>query len=340
VAVTPTLVVLRALGLGDFLTGLPALRALADAYPRHRRVLLAPAALESLVRLAGGPVELRDYAPFAEPPRDLSGADIAVNLHGAGPESHAVLLALEPPRLIAFEHPEVPESAGCPGWTADEHEVARWCRLLEESGVPADARRLELALPEHPNPAPGATVVHPGAKSPTRRWPPERFAAVARAELAAGRRVVVTGSAAEARLARAVARAAGVPEDDCLAGDTDLGELTALVAGAARVVCGDTGVAHLATALGTPSVVLFGPEPPSRWGPPSDRPLHVSLWAGIDCPGNGGVHPGLLAVEVADVLAALARLDARAARQAPRRRHSTDERRPPWRRPARSPSTT
>ena len=45
----------------------------------------------------------------------------------------------------------------------------------------------------------------------------------------------------------------------------DLLELTAVVAAAARVVCGDTGVAHLATALGTPSVVLFGPTSPARW---------------------------------------------------------------------------
>src|SRR5207237_79615 len=42
-----------------------------------------------------------------------------------------------------------------------------------------------------------------------------------------------------------------------------------------RLVCGDTGVAHLATALGTPSVLLFGPVPPSRWGPLADPELHT-----------------------------------------------------------------
>ncbi len=65
-----------------------------------------------------------------------------------------------------------------------------------------------------------------------------------------------------------------------LAGRTDLVELAAAVAAAGRVVCGDTGVAHLATALGTPSVVLFGPTSPARWGPPADRPQHRVLWAG------------------------------------------------------------
>jgi ADP-heptose:LPS heptosyltransferase len=72
------------------------------------------------------------------------------------------------------------------------------------------------------------------------------------------------------------------------------------------VVCGDTGVAHLATAYRVPSVVLFGPTPPQEWGPPPDRPWHTVLWAG----GRGDPHaaepdPGLLAIEVADVLAAL-----------------------------------
>ena len=54
----------------------------------------------------------------------------------------------------------------------------------------------------------------------------------------------------------------------------------ALVAAARLLVSPDTGVAHLATAFGTPSVVLFGPTPPARWGPPADRPQHRALWAG------------------------------------------------------------
>jgi ADP-heptose:LPS heptosyltransferase len=94
-----------------------------------------------------------------------------------------------------------------------------------------------------------------------------------------------------------------------LAGRTDLRGLAETVAGAGRVVCGDTGVAHLATAFGTPSVVLFGPTPPSEWGPPPDRAQHRALWAGR----RGDPHartpdPGLLEIGVADVLAALSRL--------------------------------
>ena len=54
---TPRLVVLRALGLGDFLTAVPALRALAAAFPAHRRVLLAPVWVEPLAALLDGAVD-------------------------------------------------------------------------------------------------------------------------------------------------------------------------------------------------------------------------------------------------------------------------------------------
>ena len=56
-----------------------------------------------------------------------------------------------------------------------------------------------------------------------------------------------------------------------LAGETDLLTLAATIAHARLLLCGDTGLAHLATAFGTPSVVLFGPTPPARWGPPVNR---------------------------------------------------------------------
>jgi ADP-heptose:LPS heptosyltransferase len=290
----PVLLAYRALGLGDLLTAVPALRALRDHFPRHRVVLAAPAALEPLARLSGAVDEVVDTAPLAVPSR--RGAGVAVNLHGRGPESHRAVLASEPGRMIAFGAPDVPWDG--PEWRAGEHEVARWCRLLEESGIPADRGRLDLPAPGRA-PAPGAT-----AASAARRWPADRWAAVARAEREAGRRVVVTGSAAERELAERVARAAGIGEHDVLAGRTGLLELAAVVAGAGLVLCGDTGVAHLATAFGVPSVVLFGPTPPSEWGPPPERDRHVVLHHG----GRGDPHgdapdPGLLGIAVDDVLA-------------------------------------
>jgi ADP-heptose:LPS heptosyltransferase len=133
---------------------------------------------------------------------------------------------------------------------------------------------------------------------------------VARAELRRGRRVVVTGGPGEIGLARAVAAAAGLDGSAVLAGRTGLLELAAVVAAAGRIVCGDTGVAHLATAFRTPSVVLFGPTAPDLWGPPA-APWHRSLWTGTSGdPHAAAPGPGLLGIGVAEVLDALAELDA------------------------------
>ena len=118
--------------------------------------------------------------------------------------------------------------------------------------------------------------------------------------------MVVTGAPAERPLATEVAARAGLPPDAVLAGRTDLLGLAALVAGARLVVCGDTGVGHLATAYRTPSVLLFGPTPPAEWGPP-DRPEHLVLWPGTGRgdPHGAGPDEALLAVRVSEVLAAV-----------------------------------
>ena len=319
----PAVVVLRALGLGDLLTAVPALRALADAFPRHPRLLAAPAVLAPLARASGAVDEVIPADGLDEPlHRRLHGAGLAVNLHGRGPESHDLLLATEPRRLVAFTHPAVPASSQGPRWRPDEHEVARWCRLLSESGIAADPTRLDLELPPGPVPhgAAGATLVHPGAASPSRRWPPERFAEVIRAEVGQGRRVIVTGGPAEVDLAHDVAARAGLPDDAVHAGQGGVLTIGRLVAAAGRVVCGDTGIAHLATALRTPSVVLFGPTSPALWGPPPDRPWHRALWAGTSGDPHGQLpDPGLLAIDVDQVTEALADLPAAAAPRPARR---------------------
>lgn len=308
----PVLACLRALGLGDFLTGVPALRALAGAFPDHRRVLAAPRALAPLLPLVGNVAELCHTPDLVPLDPSLRRPDVAVDLHGNGPASHDLLVALGPRRLVAFAHPATPASRDGPRWRADEHEVARWCRLLDESGIPADPRRLDLAPPgAAPASLVGATLVHPGAGWPARRWPPDRFAAVVRAELDTGRPVAVTAGPGEEDLARSVAEAGGGRGATVIA-DLALDRLAAAVAAAGRVVCGDTGIAHLATALRTPSVVLFGPVSPAHWGPPTDRPWHVALWAGRSGDPHGrAVDPGLLEIGIDDVVAALARLPRR-----------------------------
>jgi len=302
-------VVLRALGLGDLLAGVPALRALRRACAGGELWLAAPRVLAPLVELAGvadalAPTPDLGPVPWSGPPPEL-----AVDLHGNGPASKIPLQALRPRRLLAFAGPGAGgRPVPGPAWRREEHERERWCRLVRDGlGVPADPADLLLRRPPGAGaPGSGPVVVHPGAASGSRRWPPDRFARVARA-LAGHAPVVVTGSPAERDLADGVRREADLPADALLAGETGLLDLATLVAGARLVVCGDTGVAHLASAFGTPSVVLFGPTPPAFWGPPDSGP-HRVLWHGAGTesgdPHGADPDPRLLAVGVEEVLAA------------------------------------
>ncbi|MFJ6197714.1 glycosyltransferase family 9 protein [Micromonospora sp. NPDC092111] len=299
------ILVLRALGVGDLATAVPALRALRSAYPGEELALAAPAWLGPLVDLVGGVDRLVPTGGLGPPPWPGPPPQVAVNLHGRGPQSHRMLAGAG--RLLAFRCPAAGHRTG-PPWRADEHEVDRWCRLLDWYGIPADRADLALRRPPPGRTPAGVTVVHPGSKIAAKRWPADRFAALARHLADRGHRVVVTGSADERDLAARVAAGAGLPGAAVRAGETDLAELAALVAGARLVVSGDTGVGHLATAYGTPSVLLFGPVPPARWGPPADRPRHRVLWA----PGTGRSHPSgagpgltLAALPVDRVLAAV-----------------------------------
>ena len=311
------ILVLRALGVGDLATAVPALRGLRAGFPDRELVLAAPGWLAPLAELVGGidrvlPTDGPDRLPWPGPPPEL-----AVNLHGRGPQSHRMLAGIRPRRLLAFANAEAGHRDG-PDWRAEEHEVDRWCRLLAWYGIPADRTDLALRRPEPGRMPVGVSIVHPGAKATQRRWPPARFAEVARALTARGHRVVVTGNPGERRIAAEVVRRAALPADALLAGATDLGELAALVAHARLVISGDTGIGHLATAYATPSVLLFGPVPPAQWGPPPDRPWHQALWVGPRPPADDDrPHPALAALDVPQVLDAVDRVERGHARGLP-----------------------
>ncbi|NUT37557.1 MAG: glycosyltransferase family 9 protein [Hamadaea sp.] len=264
-----TVLILRALGIGDLCAATPALRALRRAYARDRLVLAAPGWLAPLAALTGALDDLTELGSLDDPiPRAERRPRLAVNLHGKGPQSHRLLLATEPGDLLAYRCPTANWDDG-PDHRDAEHEVRRWCRLLSWAGLAVDPTDLTLLPPLVAAPVDAATIVHPGAKDPGRRWAPERFATVARALADHGHDVVVTGEAADAPAATRIAEHSGAR---VLAGRTRVDDLAALVAGARLVICGDTGLAHLATAYGTPSVVLFAHMDPALWGPPeSDR---------------------------------------------------------------------
>jgi ADP-heptose:LPS heptosyltransferase len=307
--VSPVLLVLRALGLGDACTGVPALRGLRRGFPEHRIVLAAPWEIGLWLRGLGLVDDVRPTTGLAALDEEGLRDHVAVNLHGRGPQSHRVLTATRPVRLVAFASAVAGHRDG-PAWRHDEHEVDRWCRLVRWAG--GECSRADLRLPR---PAPpraglsGAVVLHPGAAAPARRWPADRWAALAATLADDGHRVVLTGGRSEVGLCAAVSRAARSAEwrdVRSTAGGLALPELAALVGHAGLVVAGDTGVGHLATAFGTRSVLLFGPTPPHCWGPAVDGDRHTVLWHGDQSrpgdPHGRTVDPSLAAISLAEAV--------------------------------------
>jgi ADP-heptose:LPS heptosyltransferase len=298
----PTVLALRALKLGDLLVAVPALHALRRAFPEYRLVYAAPGWLADALGLVGGfqllPTPGLDF-PLAVGP---GAVDVAVNLHGCGSESELRIRDTGAPRFVSHRT----SSSDGPRWTDGLHERERWTRLLQWHGIEADPLDYTLDPPPRPSPCPGSTVVHVGAAYGSRLWPEERFAAVASSLRESGHRVVFTGGAADRERALRVSRIGGFPEQAVLAGSLPLAAFAAVIAEARLVVSADTGAAHLATAYGRPSVVLFGPAPPEEWGPPPGphTPLTVARLRRGDI-FSKDPDPALLGVGTHDVLEAV-----------------------------------
>ncbi|MEW1820355.1 glycosyltransferase family 9 protein [Arthrobacter sp. NPDC080031] len=321
----PGLLILRALGLGDLLVAVPALRALRRHFSAHFLVLATAPWLSPIVKMTGiadrhlpvaglGPATTTALAEI-EPP------DVAVNLHGNGQQSRDAVLASKPSRYLghAVQGPgsgpafgRSTQAEGAP-WMEELHERERWVRMLDWYGIEGDPEDFRLAMPAAHGSAIiplGASVLHVGAASGSRLWPVDRFAEVARELEGHGHRVALTGGKADQHRARAVARLAGLDDGQILAGRQDLEEFAATLANARLLVSGDTGAAHLASAFATPSAVIFGPAAASRWGPPPSGP-HAVLTDATKRRGDpfaDSPDPALLAVTVEDVLRALSRL--------------------------------
>ena len=113
---------------------------------------------------------------------------------------------------------------------------------------------------------PGWLALAPGAAyGPAKQWPMESFRELAAWQHKRGGRVLLVGTGKEAAVAAAVAEAA--PGAVNLAGKTSLAELMAVLAAAEAVVANDSGAMHLAAALGTPGVGIFGSTDPIGTGP-------------------------------------------------------------------------
>jgi ADP-heptose:LPS heptosyltransferase len=300
------LVVFRGLYLGDLVAATGALRALRRGYPRAEITLVSLpwatalyphlAHVDRLLPYPGAPgldgtgteEELEEFLARARAER----FDLAVNMHGKGPTSTRLVGRFGARRTASFvaEGNDVPNFDVEVPWDAETHESRKLLLLAEKVGGvigsaldaaepelrvrDEDDRRARALLPAAPRKP--LALVHPGASVTEKRWPTEGFGRVAHALTRRGYAAAVTGNVREKELTQRVA----VPGSLDLSGKTDLSTLIALVSRASVVVSNDTGPAHLAYALKTPSVTIFGPSTEiERWGP-LDRGRHVVLRGG------------------------------------------------------------
>jgi ADP-heptose:LPS heptosyltransferase len=108
---------------------------------------------------------------------------------------------------------------------------------------------------------------NPGSTMHGKRWPPDRFVSLARELTRRDMTVFLSGAAGDRELVLGIARDAALPESRALAGRADLPTTTAILERAALYVGPDTGISHLAAAVGAPTVAIFGPTNPRRYRP-------------------------------------------------------------------------
>ncbi|WP_426399317.1 glycosyltransferase family 9 protein [Ralstonia sp. R-29] len=299
--------VFRALQLGDMLCAVPALRALRAAAPRaHITLVGLPWAQQFQQRYAD---LLNDFAVFpggeafpeagaATPTAthafyaDMQARrfDVAIALHGSGPQSTDVVRHFGARHVFGFQ-PEgattrQAQTALLP-WPERLPEAQRLLALLTHLGAPAvppipdfPLRRDDYAealalLRRHALDRDRLVCLHPGARMPSRRWWPERFAVVADTLVLSGFHVVLTGAPSEAELVDAV-RGHMRQRSASVVGQTSLGGLAALLRLARLLICNDTGVSHVAAAVRAPSVVIACGSDVARWAP-ADHTLHRVL---------------------------------------------------------------
>ena len=148
--------------------------------------------------------------------------------------------------------------------TPEDH--ARVDKLAGELGIPTDRSWV---------------VIQPGARYWFKAWPPERFAELAdRLNDRFGYQILVGGSPQETALTQTVVNQAKSRLLN-LAGRSDVRTVAALLKRSVLFVGNDTGAMHIASAVGTPVLGLFGPSNPVEWGPRGGR--SEAIYKGLDC---------------------------------------------------------
>ncbi|GAB3773646.1 glycosyltransferase family 9 protein [Spirosoma horti] len=291
--------IFRAIKLGDLLCAVPAFRALRMAFPEAQIALIGLPWAQEFV--ASYPHYIDEFITFpgwpglpeqpVDPVRTIEFLqqmqarqwDVVLQMQGNGTLVNAMVSLINARVLAGYYPTDVPSEA----WAAQtglfqpypitSHEVLRHVGLMAFLGIKPQGDELEfdpgdaatqqvLALLTNLQVTPGHYVcLHPGGIS-GRRWPAHRFAEVGDALAEKGYTIILTGTAAENPIHEEVQERMKHPALS-LAGQTNLSTLGAVLHFSALLVSNDTGVAHLATACHTPSVVLFTSASPAEWGP-------------------------------------------------------------------------
>jgi heptosyltransferase-1 len=328
--------IVRLGALGDVVHTIPAAAALRVAFPAAHIDWLVDAKHRALVNLAT-PIdraiclERPTLAGWSAVVRALRQVryDVAIDLQGLL-KSAVLARASGAARIVGFSIWHLREKTARPFYS-DAHDaegghvITKNLRLLRAVGVHDETIRFPIAdapsaafdaLRHRLGPRPFA-LINAGAAWPNKRWPPERFGQLAAfvREACGLEPVILWGPGEEVLAARVTAGASGTAIE---APRTSVVDLVALARAATLVISGDTGPLHIATAVGTPTVSLFGPTDPQRNGPFDEADLVVSRYDACGCHYDRRCHQAqwcLDGVQVAEVCAAVQRrLAARSAR--------------------------
>jgi heptosyltransferase-2 len=275
--------------LGDAVLSLPALRDVRRNFPQARIEVLARKAVADVYRAVGEVDAVREAGSFREDVEWLRGRfDLGVLLTNSFASAFQLFragvkerwgYATDGRRLLLTRSCPVPEEV------RGESEVYYYRAMLAGVGLAVSAAP-DVSLRPLPQWRERARAllgaegrwlgINPGAFfGGAKRWIPERYAAVA--DRLAGRydlRSVVVGGGAERPLAEALAAVLQTPAL-VLCGRTSLGELAGVLAELRLLLTNDSGPMHLAAALGTPLVAVFGPTDWRETFPFSERALLV-----------------------------------------------------------------
>lgn len=287
------ILVIRGGAIGDFILTLPAIKLLRDSFPAAHLEILGYQHIAALAEMSG----------YADATRSIEYAGLSTFFSRDGvlaPDLISYFSSFQQVVSYLFDPDEIFATnlrragvrdfiAGSPRITGEEQAARQLARPLERLALYLD-NPAPVILPNEPRKVDRALVaIHPGSGSEAKNWPLERFVELARALLEPDEKrwlLLVGGEADEERVTQL---AAVLPNDRMKAiKNLPLTKLASVLQNCALFIGHDSGISHLAAAVGTPCLLLFGPTDPAVWAPanPKVRVLRAPslTMSGIELP--------------------------------------------------------